>query len=77
LGATTLSAALVLGFVYSNNLALSIVCLILVSIVSVSAFTAIFTWPHKIFDPSIIGSSIGIINTGGTVGGFLADSSYT
>jgi MFS family permease len=72
LGATTLSAALVLGFVYSNNLALSIVCLILVSIVSVSAFTAIFTWPHKIFDPSIIGSSIGIINTGGTVGGFLA-----
>lgn len=54
LGATTLSAALVLGFVYSNNLALSIVCLILVSIVSVSAFTAIFTWPHKIFDPSII-----------------------
>ena len=36
------------------------------------AFTGIFTWPHKIMVPHIIGSAIGIINTGGTLGGFLA-----
>lgn len=70
--ATVLSAVLVLVFVTSNNLALSMITLIILSMVSVAAFTAIFTWPHKIFDASIIGSSIGIINTGGTLGGFLA-----
>ncbi|WP_086315011.1 hypothetical protein A5821_002545 [Enterococcus sp. 7F3_DIV0205] len=72
LSATVLAAVLVAAFVASNNLVLSMICLIAVSMVSVSAFTAIFTWPHKIMDPSIIGSSIGIINTGGTLGGFLA-----
>lgn len=72
LGATVLSALLLIAFVASNNLILSMICLIAVSMVSVSAFTAIFTWPHKIMDPSTIGSSIGIINTGGTLGGFLA-----
>ncbi|WP_297134388.1 MFS transporter, partial [Terrisporobacter sp.] len=72
LGATVTSSILVLGFVYSDSLVISVICLILVSMVSVSAFTAIFTWSHKIFDQSIIGSSIGIINTGGTLGGFLA-----
>ncbi|MBP1047064.1 MFS transporter [Enterococcus sp. BWM-S5] len=72
IGATVLSAGLILVFVTSNNLILSMISLILVSMVSVGAFTAIFTWPHKIMDPSIIGSSIGIINTGGTLGGFLA-----
>lgn len=72
LSATVLAAILVAAFVTSNNLVLSMICLIAVSMVSVSAFTAIFTWPHKIMDPSIIGSSIGIINTGGTLGGFLA-----
>ncbi|MGX7245127.1 MFS transporter [Enterococcus quebecensis] len=72
ISATVLAAVLVAAFVASNNLVLSMICLIAVSMVSVSAFTAIFTWPHKIMDPSIIGSSIGIINTGGTLGGFLA-----
>ncbi|EOH95760.1 hypothetical protein UAY_03186 [Enterococcus moraviensis ATCC BAA-383] len=72
LSATILAAVLVVAFVLSNNLVLSMICLIAVSMVSVGAFTAIFTWPHKIMDPSIIGSSIGIINTGGTLGGFLA-----
>ncbi|WP_206912425.1 hypothetical protein IGL98_000140 [Enterococcus sp. DIV0840] len=72
ISATVLAAILVAAFVASNNLVVSMICLISVSMVSVSAFTAIFTWPHKIMDPSIIGSSIGIINTGGTLGGFLA-----
>ena len=72
LTATFVSAALVFAFVSSNNIMLSIVFLVLISMISISAFTAIFTWPHKIMDPAIIGSSIGIINTGGTLGGFLA-----
>ncbi|MBO0473807.1 MFS transporter [Enterococcus ureasiticus] len=72
ISATVLAAILVAAFVASNNLVVSMICLISVSMVSISAFTAIFTWPHKIMDPSIIGSSIGIINTGGTLGGFLA-----
>lgn len=71
-GATITSAVLIIAFISSNNLVLSTILLILISMVSVSAFTAIFTWPHKIFDQRIIGSSIGIINTGGTLGGFLA-----
>lgn len=70
--ATLLSAALVVAFINSSNLILSMVVLILLSMISMNAFTAIFTWPHKIFDASVIGSSIGIINTGGTLGGFLA-----
>lgn len=87
LGATVISAVLMIVFVLSNNLYLSIFVLILISMVAVSAFTAIFTLPHKIMDASAIGSSIGIINTGGTLGGFLApmilgqlikiDSSFT
>lgn len=72
IGATVISALLIIAFVISNHLILSMIFLILVSIVSVAAFTAIFTWPHKIMDPSSIGSSIGVINTGGTLGGFLA-----
>ncbi|MGX6969470.1 MFS transporter [Vagococcus bubulae] len=72
LSATLLSAGLVLGFVFSNSLVLSMICIILVSMISTSAFTAVFTYPHKILDPETIGSSIGIINTGGTLGGFLA-----
>lgn len=72
LSATLLSAALVLIMVNFSSLVLAMFALILVSMISVSAFTAIFTLPHKIFDPAIIGSSIGIINTGGTLGGFLA-----
>jgi len=72
LGATLISAGLVLGFVLSNSLLLSMICIILVSMISTSAFTAIFTYPHKILAQETIGSSIGIINTGGTLGGFLA-----
>lgn len=34
-------------------------------------FVGLFTWPHKILSKRIIGSSIGVINTGGTLGGFV------
>ncbi|MEV2540945.1 MFS transporter [Paenibacillus larvae] len=67
-----LVSLLLVGFIFSMNLIVSTILLILISMVSVGTFTAIFTWPHKLFDRAIIGSSIGIINTGGTIGGFLA-----
>lgn len=70
--ATSLTAILVIAFIFSNSLVVSMIFLILVSMISVSAFTAMFTLPHKLIDPEIIGSSIGFINTGGTLGGFLA-----
>ena len=70
--ATSITAILVIAFIFSDNLLLSMVFLILVSMISVSAFTAMFTLPHKLINPEIIGSSIGFINTGGTLGGFLA-----
>lgn len=67
-----LVSLLLVGFIFSMNLIVSTILLILISMVSVGTFTAIFTWPHKLFDRAIIGSSIRIINTGGTIGGFLA-----
>ncbi|BDR53315.1 MFS transporter [Bombiscardovia nodaiensis] len=71
-GAATITALLMVAFLTSHNLWLSVVVMILISCVAVVAFTGIFTWPHKIMDPALIGSATGIINTGGTIGGFLA-----
>ncbi|WEV42504.1 MFS transporter [Bifidobacterium sp. ESL0682] len=74
IGASLLTSVLIVVFVFAgkNSLALSIVLLALMSLVAMFAFTGIFTWPHKIMNPEIIGSSIAVINTGGTIGGFLA-----
>jgi predicted MFS family arabinose efflux permease len=47
------------------------------TLLSISVFTCeflfvgLFTWPHKILKKNLIGSSIGVINTGGTLGGFI------
>lgn len=71
-GSCLIVAALIVAFVMSRNLVLSLVLLIIISIVCTLAFTGIFTWPHKIMDAEIIGSSIGVVNTGGTLGGFIA-----
>ncbi|MCR8643987.1 MFS transporter [Paenibacillus sp. N1-5-1-14] len=65
-------SVLMIVFVMSSNLIFSTIILFCISMVSIGTFISIFTWPHKLFDQSIIGSSIGIINTGGTIGGFLA-----
>ncbi|WEV73015.1 MFS transporter [Bifidobacterium sp. ESL0790] len=71
-GSCVVVAVLIVAFVMSHNLVLSLILLILISMVSTLAFTGIFTWPHKIMRAEIIGSSIGVINTGGTLGGFLS-----
>lgn len=72
IGAALIMAALIAGFVLSKILVLSIVLLILISLFGTLVFTSIFTWPHKIMDARVIGSAIGVINTGGTLGGFVA-----
>lgn len=71
-GASAITGALIVCFVLSKNLVISIILLIVIGMCSMFAFTGIFTWPHKIMDARTIGSSIGVINTGGTLGGFLA-----
>ncbi|WEV75829.1 MFS transporter [Bifidobacterium sp. ESL0800] len=67
-----LVAVLIVAFVLSKNLVVSIIMLILLSMICALVFTSIFTWPHKIMDARVIGSVIGIVNTGGTLGGFVA-----
>ena len=67
-----ISAACIYTLVNIHNVALSLVLVALIGMTTISAFTATFTWPQKIFNQEVIGSSVGIINTGGTFGGFLA-----
>lgn len=67
-----LSALFIIGFIMSNNVVLSVILLMLTTFAAITIFTTIFTWPHKIFEQSEIGSVIGVVNTGGTLGGFLA-----
>ncbi|MBB2954979.1 sugar phosphate permease [Bifidobacterium commune] len=74
IGASLLTSVIIVAFTLfgKNSLVLSMILLALMSLVAMFAFTGIFTWPHKIMNPKIIGSSIAVINTGGTIGGFLA-----
>lgn len=66
------SAVFIVGFIQSGNIVLSIILLMLTNCAAITIFTTIFTWPHKLFEQTEIGSAIGIVNTGGTMGGFLA-----
>jgi len=69
---SVISAACIYTLVHIHSVALSLVLVALIGMTTISAFTATFTWPQKIFQQEVIGSSVGIINTGGTFGGFLA-----
>ena len=64
-------AVLFFTFPFTNSIFAATVCNIAISVLFIGPFIAIFTWPHKIMDASIIGTAIGIINTGGMIGGFL------
>lgn len=74
IGASLLTSVIIVAFTLfgKDSLVLSMILLALMSLVAMFAFAGIFTWPHKIMNPEIIGSSIAVINTGGTIGGFLA-----
>ncbi|WP_225230179.1 MFS transporter [Ureibacillus galli] len=71
-----LSSILFISLVYSDSLALSIVFLYVLTFLLTVMFVGIFSWPHKILPEKVIGSSIGIVNTGGTLGGFIAPISF-
>lgn len=76
LGCCILSSLLFVGIVFSDTLAPSIVCLYILTFLLTTIFVAIFSWPHKILPEKVIGSSIGIVNTGGTLGGFVAPVTF-
>ncbi|CRK84610.1 MFS transporter [Neobacillus massiliamazoniensis] len=76
LSCCVLSCLLFLGLVFTNSLALSIVFLYVLTFLLTSIFVGIFSWPHKILPEKVIGSSIGIVNTGGTLGGFIAPMTF-
>lgn len=67
-----ISAASILFLINIHNIVLALILVAIIGMTTISAFTATFTWPQRIFPQSIIESSVGIINTGGTFGGFLA-----
>ncbi|WP_050632226.1 MFS transporter [Bacillus andreraoultii] len=76
LGSCILSSLLFIGIVFFDSLAPSVVCLYLLTFLLTAIFVTIFSWPHKILPEKVIGSSIGIVNTGGTLGGFVAPMTF-
>lgn len=68
---SVLSSLLFLGLVLSNSLALSIAFLYVLTFLLTTIFVGIFSWPHKILPENVIGSSIGIVNTGEHLGVLL------
>ena len=71
-----LSALAFAGLVLTDSLALSITLLYLLTFCITIFFVGVFSWPHKILPGNVIGSSIGIINTGSTIGGFIAPMTF-
>lgn len=67
-----LGAIFIVAFIFATSIPLAILFMVLSTACAIVIFTTIFTWPHKIFPAEQIGSTIGIVNTGGTLGGFLA-----
>ena len=76
LSSSILSAIAFAGLVLTDSLALSIGLLYLLTFCITIFFVGVFSWPHKILPEKVIGSSIGIINTGSTLGGFIAPMSF-
>lgn len=74
IGSAILSALFTVLFIFSSSIPLAITFMMLSTFCAITIFTTMFTWPHKLFASEQIGSSIGIVNTGGTFGGFLAPS---
>lgn len=64
------------GLVLTDSLALSITLLYVLTFCITIFFVGIFSWPHKILPGNVIGSSIGVINTGSTIGGFIAPMTF-
>ncbi len=76
LSSSILSAAAFAGLVLSDSLAVSIGLLYVLTFLLTIIFVGVFSWPHKILPEKVIGSSVGIINTGSTLGGFVAPMTF-
>lgn len=72
MGGSVIIAAMIMLLINTDLLWLSSILVVFIGMLTISCFTAVFTWPHKLFEENSIGLSIGIVNTGGTLGGFLA-----
>ncbi|MBA9026089.1 MFS transporter [Peribacillus huizhouensis] len=76
LSSSILSAGAFVGLVLSDSLAVSIGLLYVLTFLLTIIFVGVFSWPHKILPEKVIGSSVGIINTGSTLGGFVAPMTF-
>ena len=59
-------------FAMTDSLFLSIIMMFIFTLTSNAVFVTLFSWPHKLIRPEVIGTSIAIINMGSTIGGFLS-----
>ncbi|MGJ9459899.1 MFS transporter [Oceanobacillus sp. CF4.6] len=59
-------------FAMTDSLFLSIIMMFIFTLTSNAVFVTLFSWPHKLIRPAVIGTSIAIINMGSTIGGFLS-----
>ena len=59
-------------FALASGLVVSIIMMFIFTLASNATFVTLFSWPHKLIEQEVIGSSIAIINIGSTFGGFLS-----
>ena len=59
-------------FALASSLVVSIIMMFIFTLASNATFVTLFSWPHKLIEQKVIGSSIAIINIGSTFGGFLS-----
>jgi MFS family permease len=68
---SVLSAVLLIVFITSQSLALTVILLYLITVLTMFAFSGILTLPYRLVEPRIIGSAFAVINIGAFVGGIL------
>ncbi len=59
-------------FAMTDHLVMAVSMMFLFTLSSNAVYVTLFSWPHKLIEQKIIGSSIAIINMGSTFGGFLS-----
>lgn len=74
--ATALLAVLLVTASVVHQYLLVCILLILSVFLCEATFTGIFTWPHKILKKELIGSSIGFIYTGASIGGIIGPTLF-
>ena len=72
LACATVSAAALLGIFYTSTALAASALLFVCEIFLMATFVTIFTLPMKRLPENVMGSAMGFINTGGTLGGFVS-----